>query len=250
MKTCKQCGNSFTDGPATKAYCSKKCKQKAKHEREKESNRVQKTCEHCGTSYLAWGQESRFCSGKCASLGTREAWATIPCRHCRKSVLKKCAVGNLYCSEDCLAKHHNRTCPVCRKSYIGRTKCCSEKCSLTLRQSSYSFDYQKMKIRSAERSKQKQDLFFQLIGQLHGWNCNICGKPVELDATENNMRPSHDHVVPLTKGGSNTPDNVRLAHRGCNSSKGNRGVRNFRTSTPDPTRPSHRINSAVLKLHE
>jgi 5-methylcytosine-specific restriction endonuclease McrA len=64
------------------------------------------------------------------------------------------------------------------------------------------------------------------------------------------MRPSHDHVVPLTKGGSNTPDNVRLAHRGCNSSKGNRGVRNFRISTPDPTRPSHRKNSAVLKLHE
>jgi 5-methylcytosine-specific restriction endonuclease McrA len=31
-----------------------------------------------------------------------------------------------------------------------------------------------------------------------------------------------DHVVPLTSGGSHTPENVRIVHRTCNSKKGAR----------------------------
>jgi 5-methylcytosine-specific restriction endonuclease McrA len=31
-----------------------------------------------------------------------------------------------------------------------------------------------------------------------------------------------DHVVPVTSGGSHTPDNVRIVHRACNSKKGTR----------------------------
>jgi 5-methylcytosine-specific restriction endonuclease McrA len=34
--------------------------------------------------------------------------------------------------------------------------------------------------------------------------------------------PSIDHVRPISKGGSHTWDNVMLAHKGCNSKKGNR----------------------------
>lgn len=53
--------------------------------------------------------------------------------------------------------------------------------------------------------------------------CQICGQPV--DATDiqrgHVMRkyPSLDHIVPLSKGGTHTWDNVQLAHMGCNSGK-------------------------------
>lgn len=30
-----------------------------------------------------------------------------------------------------------------------------------------------------------------------------------------------DHVVPVSKGGTNDPDNLRPAHRACNSARGN-----------------------------
>jgi 5-methylcytosine-specific restriction endonuclease McrA len=35
--------------------------------------------------------------------------------------------------------------------------------------------------------------------------------------------PTVDHIVPLDAGGDDTRANVQLAHRRCNSQKGNRG---------------------------
>ena len=58
--------------------------------------------------------------------------------------------------------------------------------------------------------------------------CWICGKKVDwndCELRENNIfaafnnYPSIDHVMPLSKGGAHTWDNVRLAHCGCNSKK-------------------------------
>lgn len=59
--------------------------------------------------------------------------------------------------------------------------------------------------------------------------CYICGQPCdEHDMVINedghyiagNSYPSIDHVIPIAQGGTHSWDNVRLAHRGCNSKKG------------------------------
>lgn len=53
--------------------------------------------------------------------------------------------------------------------------------------------------------------------------CQICGLPV--DDTEiskghiKRMYPTIDHIIPLSKGGTHTWDNVQLAHMSCNSGK-------------------------------
>lgn len=52
------------------------------------------------------------------------------------------------------------------------------------------------------------------IAERDGWKCHICGKRV----TKKDW--SLDHLVPLSKGGSHTPENVALAHRRCNSRRG------------------------------
>jgi 5-methylcytosine-specific restriction endonuclease McrA len=49
-----------------------------------------------------------------------------------------------------------------------------------------------------------------------GWRCGICGGLVTRETW------SLDHIVPLSKGGEHTYENVQLAHLGCNSRKGNR----------------------------
>lgn len=53
--------------------------------------------------------------------------------------------------------------------------------------------------------------------------CQICGKPVDDSDIENgharSMYPTLDHIIPLSKGGTHTWNNVQLAHLGCNSSK-------------------------------
>jgi len=51
--------------------------------------------------------------------------------------------------------------------------------------------------------------------------CQICSEPVDPDAT-GPLGASHDHLIPLTRGGTHTPENIQLAHQSCNSSKGNR----------------------------
>lgn len=56
-----------------------------------------------------------------------------------------------------------------------------------------------------------------------GAKCNICGRRVDL--TLSGMAkwgPTIDHLIPVSRGGTNDPDNLALAHRHCNVSRSNR----------------------------
>jgi hypothetical protein len=63
-------------------------------------------------------------------------------------------------------------------------------------------------------------LLAYLIERDHG-RCGICRKPVR--ARKGPMRPSIDHIVPLSCGGTHELENVQLAHYRCNLAKNNRG---------------------------
>lgn len=52
------------------------------------------------------------------------------------------------------------------------------------------------------------------IANRDGWKCHICGKKVH------RRQLSMDHLVPLSRGGDDTPQNVALAHRTCNNRRG------------------------------
>jgi len=47
--------------------------------------------------------------------------------------------------------------------------------------------------------------------------CAYCG----IDFDENNL-PTRDHIIPISKGGDNTKENVIPACRICNAKKGNK----------------------------
>ncbi len=56
------------------------------------------------------------------------------------------------------------------------------------------------------------------------WVCQICKKRVAKTLrSPHPMSPSVDHLIPRSQGGQDLRVNVRLAHRGCNSSRNNRG---------------------------
>ncbi|MEU6267685.1 HNH endonuclease [Saccharopolyspora shandongensis] len=56
-----------------------------------------------------------------------------------------------------------------------------------------------------------------------GLPCAICGRPINYDLPPNHRQSfTADHVVPMALGGTNTIDNVRPAHRSCNSRRGKR----------------------------
>jgi 5-methylcytosine-specific restriction endonuclease McrA len=53
--------------------------------------------------------------------------------------------------------------------------------------------------------------------------CSICGKEcVRTPDRRGSLYPTVDHIIPISKGGSHTWDNVRLACRGCNTAKRDR----------------------------
>ena len=58
------------------------------------------------------------------------------------------------------------------------------------------------------------------------YNCYLCGEKVDLSAPHQVGQPGWeryphlDHVIPLSKGGPDAPDNVRTSHASCNIAKG------------------------------
>ena len=70
------------------------------------------------------------------------------------------------------------------------------------------------------------------------WTCRaprcLCpdGRAIRPDAPVR-WRGTADHVVPLSRGGSDSPDNLRASHQACNSAKNN-------ALDDEPTRPRGR----------
>lgn len=63
------------------------------------------------------------------------------------------------------------------------------------------------------------------IFERDGWTCYLCKLPVDRTLKFPDAgSPTLDHVVTLSRGGDNSPDNVRLAHFGCNCAKGIKDV--------------------------
>lgn len=59
-----------------------------------------------------------------------------------------------------------------------------------------------------------------LIFERDEWVCGICSEPVDRSLKYPDPKSaSLDHIVPLSKGGGHTMDNVQLAHFGCNCRK-------------------------------
>lgn len=106
-----------------------------------------------------------------------------------------------------------KTCPVCGTAFVGSKTYCSERCR----------DNNKQKLKDGYRH-----LFpLQDVYERDGGICYLCGKPCDWDdySTKNgvivygNNYPSRDHMIPKSRGGLNTWENIRLAHRICNSLK-------------------------------
>jgi len=77
---------------------------------------------------------------------------------------------------------------------------------------------------------------------VHGTNCHICGLPIDFSAPRRSFAPGWekglqlDHVIPLTRGGSDELENVKPSHGLCNLSKGNRIMSSKKTPRYKPVR--------------
>ncbi len=60
------------------------------------------------------------------------------------------------------------------------------------------------------------------VAERDRWTCWLCDGAVDPDAPINSPGAGTvDHVVPKSRGGRTEPQNLRLAHRRCNTNRGN-----------------------------
>lgn len=115
------------------------------------------------------------------------------------------------------AKSHVQTalkfCPICNTAFYGSGVYCSERCQ----------KQNKWAMKDGYRYAFPLDEVYQRDGGI----CYLCGKPCDWNDKKTingvvvygNNYPSRDHVIPKSKGGENSWENIRLAHRACNSRK-------------------------------
>jgi hypothetical protein len=61
------------------------------------------------------------------------------------------------------------------------------------------------------------------VAERDDWVCWLCDRRVDPQAPAGSpAAPSVDHVMPRAHGGGSAPDNLRLAHRRCNTRRGSR----------------------------
>lgn len=128
----------------------------------------------------------------------------------------------------------DKECAVCRTLFRPThrtTRCCSSRCGLELaRQIAYlsrlspeaksQTNRQKMHRRRLAGWRAQKGRW-RIIGERDGWRCWLCQTDVNPNIiAPDPLSPSVDHVVPLSRGGSDEDSNLRLAHFSCNARRG------------------------------
>ena len=114
-----------------------------------------------------------------------------------------------------------KECCVCGAFFIPDTSTqitCSDECSRSRRNHYYSM--KKEERRRKARTSESHQINVRTLYKRDNGICWLCGEPCDIDADSNdNLYPSIDHVIPIARGGLDEWNNVRLAHRLCNSLK-------------------------------
>lgn len=197
-RPCPNCGVSFTDNRG-RTYCGGGCKHIASIRPPKplKPKPVRtRCCEFCGVTILSPAGAQRFCDVWCqeASNGRRVLECPVRCGECRYCGKVYCApqsVRDGFCSASCSGRQARKD----RKAAVRAHRQAGQ--SFTLRE----------------------------VAERDGWRCHLCGLAVPNRAYKaRDHDPTIDHLIPVSKGGAHTFDNVALAHNRCNWERGNADV--------------------------
>lgn len=243
---CVECGCQFPRRKYVR-ICSDECERRrrarlngesAAARRSKRPDRVLPPCPECGKAvvYSGMGALPKFCSQKCKTrvhsrrMRRRIALVDLAERACRECGVsfKPTRSDGVYCSKRCYYRGNGkrpkftrelRTCIECGVEYEAwrhDQRFCKPKCA---------FLFHGRARQNRSRTGAASPYFDREIFERDGWMCWLCNEPVDPSLSRKDRRGATiDHVIPLSRGGSDEADNVRLAHWGCNNEKHTRIV--------------------------
>lgn len=192
---CSKCGTLMWRGstslPVGRATCLP-CRRSVPHK----GTEIATSCPSCGQP----ARPGRSCSQKCAqaSRSTKAAMELVSLT-CGCGVKFRGLPGTtrIYCDpcrEDRRRDHYRRKSAIRRAARWGMTSTVT-----------------------GER------IMITALGKRCSWTCGRCGEFVNRDlAYPDPWMPSFGHVIPISKGGLDSWDNLRLEHLTCNVKAGNR----------------------------
>lgn len=167
----------------------------------------QRVCSACGTEFRAAKADAKYCSRSCWSASRKGVSQGPP--------VFKNPRPCVDCGTDVLSSATAPRCPPCREAYMASAP--------------YKGRYAAMyrdkcrRRRALKRGVPSEQYTTEEIAERDGFVCQLCGEPVVMSTPyPDSWSPSIDHIQPLSRGGDDTKANVQLAHRFCNTSKGNR----------------------------
>lgn len=223
-RICVVCGSSFEAKTNRAKYCCEKCKNRSRFGRSiddvraenektklellkwyKRGKKDKEIAEKIGRS-VTWVQKTRIDMGL-PRQGYKKArekeihkqeLAQMEVRFCKKcgSYFYPIRVNQIYCSKACEKSVNHQINDIKRKRRV---------------QEAYIDDIELHELYRKEKG------VCYLCGELCDWN-DV--KYVNGIAHALKNYPSREHVIPISKGGLHSWENVRLAHIKCNSSKG------------------------------
>ena len=201
---CRHCkiaiGNKITAG-APKIYCSRKCSQKFRAKKPKE--KLPNYCHHCKVLYFTAITASRFCSSDCRAKDDI------------KQKSEKWRVAFDIAHPD---GNKTVTCKLCEEPLTFNAR----KSKMRLYHPHCSIEAQRARYRIKTVKRQSKKLIPTRVAadgivRMYGSVCHICTNPIDLDLPRNSRYGlTVDHVIPISKGGTDSVDNMKPAHWICN----------------------------------
>ena len=215
---CLTCGTSIAGRPAQARYCSERCRHAVNHRKWTQKQQIARvespslaTCASplCVEVFVVSKKRWRTCSRTCALIWT----AARDGRGAAES--KAISLEVLVASRIWIDK-----CPRCPNLVVRRFRSRAVLCAGCRQISHKGIDARKNHARRTSGSVLS-------VGELaarDGKRCHICRRLIDIGLSGSHRNgPTIEHILPVSKGGTNEPGNLALAHRSCNVSRGNRG---------------------------
>lgn len=217
MGECVECGTSFERGKhgPPRRTCSRSCHARAARVKRKAAAKI--ACANPFCNGVVPYMQKRYCSPECRSIGALYYTdrGAAEARAISLGLLSACRIYTYVC-DDCGE-------PVVRQHRRNSVAIYCLPC-VTVRRNAHS-----TRKNHRRRAAKGAVLTVQQIADRDGNRCHICGKSVDMSRSGlAKWGPTIDHLVPVSHGGTNDPGNLALAHRQCNTVRGNRGPAQLR----------------------
>jgi hypothetical protein len=207
--SCLVCAKPITQPRAAgnpRKTCSRKCRDAKRIALRPKKPQTNKSCTICGLQFATSLDHQKTCSKPCSKERSR--------RHSEAKWLQKIESRPAYKLMTCAWCEEDLLWPSDKKGYAKY----HAECKKPARQSQY-------RIKSIRRQTKLagKRISHQEIAERDYYKCHLCGGTVDMGLPRTHRYGATlDHLTPLSLGGEDTPDNVKLAHWICNIRRSNK----------------------------